>query len=572
MDAAPRTAAAAAGPKPAGRARDPALLLSVAVVWVLLAVFILFPLVRVLVLAFEGPAGFSLAPLLDVLSRKSHYAALWNSLLLGALVGLAGTVIGFFFAFTAVRANLSRRWTTLLDLAIILPLISPPFTTAIAMIFSFGPRGLITYDLLGIARFNVYGLHSTLFAETVTYFPIAYLTLKAILSGIDPNVEDMAFSLGAGRWRVFRTVTLPLTVPGLANAFLLLFAASLADFATPLILAGNSFPVLPTDAYLQITGLFDLKGGAVLSFVLLVPSFVVFVLQRYWVGRRAYVTITGRSGAQTEIKSVSPLVGRVMLAVCLLFSLLVVYFYALLFYASIVMAFGANHTLTLKHYRVVFTEGLRAIRDTLLIAGAGMLLGGLYGVVVGYLVGKKRFVSRAAMEVVAMINYSLPGTIVGIAYLIAFNAPPLVITGTAAIIVAAYVFRYGATGIRTTVAILQQIDPAIEEASHSLGAGTLATFRRVTIPLVLPGLFAGLGVVFIRSMTAISATIFLVSIHWTLITVRILEKMTELELGVAAAFSVFVVGVVLAGTAAIGLGLRRFRQPGAPSMSSILGG
>ena len=150
MDAAPRTAAAAAaGPKPAGRARDPALLLSVAVVWVLLAVFILFPLVRVLLLAFEGPAGFSLAPLLDVLSRKSHYAALWNSLLLGALVGLAGTVIGFFFAFTAVRANLSRRWTTLLDLAIILPLISPPFTTAIAMIFSFGPRGLITYDLLG---------------------------------------------------------------------------------------------------------------------------------------------------------------------------------------------------------------------------------------------------------------------------------------------------------------------------------------------------------------------------------------------------------------------------------------
>ena len=288
--------------------------------------------------------------------------------------------------------------------------------------------------------------------------------------------------------------------------------------------------------------------------------------------RRAYVTITGKSGAQTEIKSVSPAVGRVMLAVCIGFSLLVVYFYALLFYASIVMAFGANHTLTLKHYRVVFTEGLRAIQDTLLIAGAGMLLGGLYGVVVGYLVGKKRFVSRGAMELVSMINYSLPGTIVGIAYLVAFNSPPLVITGTAAIIVAAYVFRYGATGIRTTVAILQQIDPAIEEASHSLGAGTLRTFRRVTIPLVLPGLFAGLGVVFIRSMTAISATIFLVSIHWTLITVRILEKMTELELGVAAAFSVFVVVVVLAGTSGIGLGLRRFRQPGAPSMSSILGG
>ena len=193
--------------------------------------------------------------------------ALWNSLLLGSLVGLCGTVLGFLFAFTAVRTNLSKAWILFLDCAIILPLISPPFTTAIAMIFSFGPRGLITYDLLGIKHFTAYGLHSTLFSETITYFPIAYLTLKAIIAGIDPNIEDMAFSLGSSRWRVFWTVTLPLTVPGLANSFLLLFAASLADFATPLILAGNSFPILPTQAYLQITGLFDMKGGAVLSFV-----------------------------------------------------------------------------------------------------------------------------------------------------------------------------------------------------------------------------------------------------------------------------------------------------------------
>jgi len=552
--------------------RDPALFLSVVVIWAFLAFFILFPLVKILIMTFEKGGHFSLDHVLQILSRPHHYKAFWNSLLLGSLVGAAGTVLGFFFAFTAVRANLSKRWAAFLDLAIVLPLISPPFTTAIAMIFSFGPRGLITYDLFGIRGFNAYGLHSTFFAETVTYFPIAYLTLKAILAGIDPNVEDMAFSLGSSRWRVFRTVTLPLAVPGLANAFLLLFAASLADFATPLILAGNSFPVLPTDAFLQITGLFDFKGGAVLSFALLVPSLVVFVLQRYWVSRRYYVTITGKSGAQTAIKSVTPLAGQVLLAICILFSLLIVYFYALLFYASVVMAFGANYTLTLKHYRVVFTEGLKAIRDTLLIAGSGMLLGGLYGVVVGYLVGKKRFISRQVMEIVSMLNYALPGTIVGIAYLIAFNSPPFLITGTAAIIVAAYVFRYGATGIRTTVAILQQIDPSIEEASQSLGAGSLTTFRRVTLPLILPGLFAGLGVVFIRSMTAISATIFLVSLNWTLITVRILEKMTELELGVAAAFSILVVAIVLAGTAGIGLSLRGFRQPGAPSMSSILGG
>jgi iron(III) transport system permease protein len=365
---------------------------------------------------------------------------------------------------------------------------------------------------------------------------------------------------------------LPLTVPGLANSFLLLFAASLADFATPLILAGNSFPILPTQAYLQITGLFDMKGGAVLSFLLLIPAFLVFLLQRFWVSRKYYVTISGKVGAKTQIKSVLPWAKYFLLGLCLFISAFILYFYVLLFYASIVHAFGANFQLTWKHYRVVFTEGLKAIRDTLIIAGAGMPLGGIYGVILGYLVSKKAFPSRQAMEIVSMINYALPGTIVGIAYLLFFNDPPIMLTGTAIIIIACYVFRYGPTGIRTTVAILQQIDPSIEEASASLGAGSGTTFRRITIPLILPAFFAGLGVVFIRSMTAISATIFLISINWTLITVRILEKMTELELGVAAAFSILVVLIVFVVITAISLFLRLFRQPGAPEMANILGG
>ena len=194
---------------------------------------------------------------------------------------------------------------------------------------------------------------------------------------------------------------------------------------------------------------------------------------------------------------------------------------------------------------MIFTDGRKAIIDTLIIALLGMPLGGLYGVLVGYLVTRGRGSGRQAMEIVSMINYALPGTIVGIAYLIAFNDPPIALTGTALIIIACYVFRYSPAGIRTTIALLQQIDASLEEASRSLGAGSATTFRRVTLPLVMPAFLAGVGVVFIRSMTAISATIFLVSIGWTLITVRILENMTELSLGPAAAFSVFVIVVVM---------------------------
>jgi iron(III) transport system permease protein len=556
----------------AGGHRDPVVAAAALALWLLLALFVVYPLTMLFVRMLTDQGAFTTAGLAKILTDRNQVRAFWNSLLLATLVGVLGTVLGFLFAFTAARGRLPRWLLAIVDASVLLPLVSPPFTTAIAIIFSFGPRGLITYELLGLKGVTVYGLTSTLFSEALTYFPIAYLTLRPILAAIDSNIEGMAFSLGASRWRVFRTVTLPLATPGLANAFLLLFAASLADFATPLILAGNQFPVLPTQAYLQITGLFDLRGGAVLSFVLLVPALVVFVLQRYWVSRRFYVTITGKGAGETPFNSIAPATRNVLLALCAAVALVVVYFYALLLYASLVMALGANHTFTFQHYRVIFTEGAKAIRDTLIIAAFAMPLGGLYGVLLGYLVTKKAFIGRRSMELVSMVNYALPGTIVGIAYLIAFNDPPIELTGTALIIIACYVFRYGPTGIRATVALLQQIDKSLEEASQGMGAGSATTFRRITLPLIMPAFFAGLGVVFIRSMTAISATIFLVSIGWTLITVKILDNMTELSLGPAAAFSVLVVVIVFVVIAAIGQLLRLFRAPGAMRMTSLLGG
>ena len=549
---------------------EPALALTQALLWLLLALFVVYPLAMLLARVFIDQGHVTLEGIGAVLADRYQVAAFRNSLLLGALVGVAGTVLGFVFAFTAVRCRLAPWASRLIDVCVLLPLVSPPFTTAIGYIFSFGPRGLISYDLLGIQGAGVYGMTSTLTAEALTYFPIAYLTLRPMLAAIDSNIEGMALSLGASRRRVFRTVTLPLCIPGLANAFLLLFAASLADFATPLILAGNQFPVLPTQAFLQITGLYDLRGGGALSLMLLLPALLVFLAQRYWVGRRRYVTISGKGAGQAPFDSVSAPIRVALVLLCAAVTAFIVYLYAILLYASLVVAFGANDSFTLQHYRVVFTEGLRVIGDTLIIAGIATPLGGFYGVLVGWLVTRRRSAGGTAMELASMVNYALPGTIVGIAYLIAFNDPPIALAGTALIIIACYVFRYGATGIRTTVALMQQIDRSLEEASHGLGAGTVTTFRRITLPLVLPAFFAALGVMFIRSMTAISATIFVVSISWTLITVKILENMTELQLGVAAAFSVLVVAIVFLVMFVIGRILRRLRTGGATPMAGLL--
>lgn len=552
-------------------ARDPALVVTVAALWLLLGLFVLYPLAMLFATAFSSGSADA-TPVAALLAKPNTQAAFRNSLVLGTLVGVFGTLLGFVFAFTVSRANLPPRWVRLIDGITLLPLISPPFTTSIAFIFSFGPRGLITYELLGIRGTNVYGLTSTMVAEVLTYFPIAYLTLRPMLSAIGGNLEEMAFSLGSSRWHVFRTVTLPLAMPGLANAFLLLFAASLADFATPLILAGSSFPVLPTEAYLQITGLYDLRGGAAMSLLLLVPAAIVYFVQRFFVGKGHYVTVTGKSGAQAQIRSVNGIARALLLVVCALVAAFIAYLYVLLVYASLVSAFGANHTLTLRHYHDIFTAGRKAMIDTLIIALVGMPIGGLYGVIVGYLVARRRFPGRRTMEVVSMINYALPGTIVGIGYLIAFNDPPIALTGTAIVIIACYVFRYSPTGIRTTVALLEQVDASLEEASRSLGARSFTTFRRVTLPLIMPAFFAGVGVVFIRSMTAISATIFLVSIGWTLITVRILENMTELALGPAAAFSVFVIVVVMLVTGAVNALLRKLPATAAERNQWSMGG
>jgi iron(III) transport system permease protein len=530
-------------------------------IWLLLLIFIVYPLLMLLSRAFVDDGHLSLRTLVVAIAAPKNLRALANSLLLAMLVGIAGTLAGLIFAFTVERVGAARRFARLIDFFTFLPLISPPFTTSIAFVFSFGPRGLITYDLLGLKNVQVYGLTSTFAAETLTYFPIAYLALRPMLASISTSFEEASFSLGGSRWHAFRTVTLPLVIPALANAFLLLFGCSLADFATPLILAGSDFSVLPTEAYLQITGMFDLRGGAILSLLLLVPAGLVFYAQERLVAGRSYVTVTGKAAAASPHDSVSTEAGLVLLGFCVLVSALILYFYLLLFYASIVLAFGANHTLTLEHYRVIFSEGLPAIKDTLIIALIGMPLGGLYGIAVGYLVGRTTFMGRKAMELLSMLNYALPGTIVGIAYLLAFNDKPLALTGGVTIIIACYVFRYSPIGIRTTIALLQQIDKSMEEASASLGASHLMTFRRIMLPLILPAFFAGLGVVFIRSMTAISATIFLVSINWTLITVKILENMTEVALGPAAAFSVFVIVVVVFVTGLLNVLLQRLTAP-----------
>lgn len=538
-------------------ARDPLLLALLAVIALAIVVFVVYPLLRVLLASFQADGAWTGATYLDLAGRRLYRNALANSLGVGLLVGVLGTALGYLAAFVLTRLDVPCR--TLLHYVTILPIVSPPFVSAVSIVFLFGFNGLVTRQVLGLDDFSIYGFHGVVLSQVFTFAPIAYLSLRGVLAAISPTLEDAALNIGATRWQAFCRVSLPLSLPGIASAFLVVFIESMADFGNPLVLAGASFPMLAPQAYLEITGSFNLARGATLAIVLLVPSLTAFALQRYYLAKRQYVTVTGKPATSTS-KVVGPITKWILWGLVVAFALLVASFYAVILVGAFTRVWGFNYTPTLAHFAYVFDVGLQSVKDTLVVAVLSTPVSGVLGMLVAFLVVRRRFPGRTALEFGAILPFAVPGTVVGIGYILAFNAPPLVLTGTLGILVLCFVFRYMPVGIQSGIAVLRQIDPSIEEAAQNLGADGITTFRKVTLPLLAPAFFSGLIYAFVRAMTAISAAIFLVSAHWNLMTVQILNQVGSGRLGVAAAFSVVVIALVLVAIGIISLLLRRWSR------------
>ncbi len=535
-------------------ARDPVLLAVILLVTASLAIFILYPLVEVATTSFDvggGRLGFGVYA--EVAKSAYIRKALYNSLLMSSLTAIVGTIIGFIFAFAVVRAKvpLSKFFNTMA----VIPIVSPPFIGALAIIMLFGNNGLISWNLLKIQNFPIYGFNGLFIAQVVTFFPVSYLTLKGVLESMNPILEDAALDLGGTRWKVFKKVTLPLAIPGIASSVLLLFVETLADFGNPLILAGSRFPMLSVQAYLQIVGMYDLPKGAAISILLLVPSLIAFYLQRWLVGKRKYTTVTGKP-QQSTTQIVSPGARAALFVACLIIALLVAMIYFSIVVGAFAKVWGYDHRPTLDHFKFVFGVGFKAVRDTLIIAGTATPFAGLLGMVIAYLVMRVKFPGRRFVESVSMLSFAVPGTVIGIGYILAFNHPPLVLTGTLTILLLNFVFRYIPVGIESGKAILSSIDPSIEEAAINLGADSRKTFTKVTLPMILPAFFSGLVFAFVRGMTAVSAAIFLVSSRWNLMTVHIMAQVESGNLGAAAAYSLLLVLIVIAAISLIRVTLK----------------
>ncbi len=522
-------------------ARDP-LLFAVALLTLLsLVVFVVWPILSVALQSFRTEAGYSLDIYRDVVKSAYLRKAFYNSFMMSALTAVAGTLIGFLFAFAVTRANVPLK--KLFNIIAVIPIVSPPFIGALAIIMLFGNNGLVTWNLLKINNFPIYGFNGLFLAQVVTFFPVAYLTMKGVLESMNPVLEDAALNLGGSRFKVFARVTLPLAVPGIASSILLLFVETLADFGNPLILAGSKFPVLSVQAYLQIVGMYDLPKGAAISVFLLVPSVAAFFLQRAIVRRKKYTTVTGKPQASSG-KIVSAGARTGLFAFCFAMSILVGLIYFSILLGSLAKVWGYDHHLTFDHYKFVFGVGFKAVRDTLMIAGIATPIAGLFGMVIAFLVVRTKVPGKKLIGTMSILSFAVPGTVIGIGYILAFNHKPLALTGTLAILLLNFVFRYIPVGIESGTAILQQIDPSIEEAAVDLGADARRTFSKITLPMIVPAFFSGLVFAFVRAMTAVSAAIFLVSSRWNLMTVHIMSQVESGNLGAAAAYSVLLVLIV----------------------------
>jgi iron(III) transport system permease protein len=553
----------------------------------ILALFVAYPLVRIGISAFETPKKV-LAPalFLERLLKPEIWTpggVVMSTMLLGICSGAASTLLAACFAILTERTR--APGLRALRGVSILPIITPPFVIGLAIILLFGRNGALSHaleTLFGITPTRwIYGFQGVLFAQVLSFTPIAYLVIVGVVRGLNPALEEAAQTLHTKPLRLFFTVTLPLAMPGLTNAFLVCFIESLGDFGNPLLLGGN-LNVLSTSIYFDVVGArADQGAAAVLSLILLLSVMILFLLQRRLMAGKAYTTISGKgqSGRAAELPS-GVVVVAIMIA--LPWAALTLILYGTVMVGGFVENLGLSDAFTLQHYKdafeVTFPDGLPqftgqawdSLFTTLILAAIASPLTAVVGLISAHTLRRYRFRGRDLFELGTLMAAAVPGTVLGIGYILAFNNPPLELVGTSAIVILSFVVRNMGVGVRAGIAGLAQLDPSLEEASAMLRASSFRTLRMVVAPLLRPAIIAALVYGFVSAMTSVSAVIFLVSPGVMLSTVYIVNVAEAGTYGIAlaaASILILVMLLVIFGISRL-VGQPVMRRP-APTVSVI---
>ena len=544
---------------------DPILVTTIVVLITFLTLFILYPLAILLVDSFVGDGGFSFNVFKRIFDMPTFTRAITNTLKVGFLVGILSTLIGLLFAYVEVYVRMGKFTGGLFKVVSMLPVVSPPFVLSLSMIMLFGKAGIITRFLLKIYDNSVYGFWGIAIVQTLTFFPVCYMMLKGLLKNIDPSLEEAARDMGASRWKVFTSVTFPLLLPGLGNAFLVTFIESIADFANPMII-GGSYDTLATTIYLQITGAYDKAGAAAMAVVLLCITLAMFAVQKYYLERKTAATLTGKASRGRML--ISDRSVKIPLTVlCSLVAIFVIMMYLCVPIGAFFPTWGYKFfPLTGKWFKLVFTRyhGFQAFRDSFLLSLISAPITALLSMIISYLVVKRKFKSKGFIEAVSMLAMAVPGTVLGVGYIRGFSGGLFHsgfmqgLYGTGLILIIVFVVRSLPTGTRSGISALRQIDKSIEESAYDMGADSFRVFMTVTLPLIKDSFLSGLVTSFVRSITAISAIILLVTPQFLLITVQINEFAEKGSYSLACAFATILIVITYGSVLLMNLVTKRF--------------
>ena len=528
----------------------------------LLLLFIAFPVAKALSAAFIDEDGrWALSAVfvricdariwgLGCFAGAVQCGVAWNTLLLALACALGTTVLGTMMALLAER-NAGPRIQTPLRVIALLPIITPPFVVGLGLILLFGRAGVVNqfleyaFDITPTRWF--YGFLGTWIAQLFAFTPIAFMIMRGVVQGLAPSLEEAAQILHADRKQTFFTVTLPLLKPGLANAFLVGFIESIADFGNPIVVGGQ-FSVLSTDIFFAIVGAqFDQGRAAALAWILTLFALGVFGMQRGLLGKQNYTTVSGKgdSGIPMPLPDGLKRTLNSVVYPWLAFTMVV---YVFAFVGGFVQTWGRDYTFTLAHFKTAFglewgQFGLvwsgtawNSLFTTLKLSGLSAPLTAGIGLLIAYLISRTQFRGRDGFEFVALLAFAIPGTVLGVSYILAFNVPPVELTGTGLIIVICFLFRNLPVGVQAGTAAFKQLDKSLDEASLMLRATTAQTLFRIVLPLLKPALVAALVYSFARAMTTVSAVIFLVTAENELATTYIIGRVGNGDYGIALAY------------------------------------
>ena len=514
-----------------------------------LVYFVLMPILGVVLYGFFPMVKIDV--FLDMVRRSMVY--LKNSMLVSVSVTILSVVIGTTAAISLWRFEFVGRRT--LRKLILLPLINPPFVGSVAFIMLFGRRGLITHELLGLS-ISPFGYHGIIVMQCLSLSTIAYLIISSSIVKIDPLLEDAARNLRASEKSILWHITLPIMMPEISTAAIMVFLSSMADFGTPLIIGGK-FQTLASDLYIQITGLYDMKSASISGILLLIPCIGLFLLQKFYISRKQYFS---RSISSNDIvyKYVEKTAKWSYISITFIYVTVIITKFVFIIIGAFTKQWGYDYSFTLTHVSQIMKYDLTPFLNSVKLALVVALISSFLGVFLSYIIKRKNIKYKKMIDFMGTLPAAVPGILFGIGYLVTFKYPifgvgrlwlkdfkPVILLGTGSIIYLICIYRYLNVGLRIGYALIEHINPNIEDAARNLGASESKVFSHMTLPLMMPALSAAFVKNYSATMTTLGAIIFLLLPSNKVAVQQIFQMITSSATGVGAAMALLLSGTTV---------------------------